>query len=74
MNKATVVKVKAEGETKRAKAPQASGRAIKLTQLHSDDVARRAYEIFEREGRPEGRDLEHWLMAEAELTSSSAHN
>jgi hypothetical protein len=35
-------------------------------------VAQRAYEIFEREGRPHGRDVEHWLRAEAEL-SSVAH-
>jgi DUF2934 family protein len=27
----------------------------------------RAYEIYEREGRPEGRHLEHWAMAEAEF-------
>jgi hypothetical protein len=31
------------------------------------DVARRAYELYLQEGRPEGRQLEHWLQAEAEL-------
>jgi hypothetical protein len=31
------------------------------------DVALRAYEIYEREGRPEGRHLEHWAQAQAEL-------
>jgi HSP20 family protein len=30
-------------------------------------IARRAYELFESEGRPQGRDQEHWLKAEAEL-------
>jgi HSP20 family protein len=30
-------------------------------------IARRAYEIFDREGRGIGRDLEHWLRAESEL-------
>jgi hypothetical protein len=32
-----------------------------------DDIARRAFEIYEREGRQPGRDLENWLQAEIEL-------
>jgi hypothetical protein len=32
-----------------------------------DDIALRAYEIYLRDGAPHGRDLEHWLRAEAEL-------
>jgi|SRR4051812_42979836 hypothetical protein len=35
-----------------------------------DDVRRRAYEIYEREGRPEGRHEEHWRRAEEEVRSS----
>ena len=31
------------------------------------DIAQRAYEIFERDGRPFGRDLDHWFKAESEL-------
>jgi hypothetical protein len=30
-------------------------------------TAQRAYEIWESEGRPHGRDQEHWARAEAEL-------
>ena len=33
------------------------------------DVARRAYEIYLEEGRPEGRHLDHWLRAIAELSN-----
>ncbi len=34
----------------------------------SDDVIRmRSYLIWEREGRPYGRAMEHWLQARAEL-------
>ena len=33
----------------------------------SEEIAERAYQIFEREGRTEGRDMEHWLQAEREL-------
>lgn len=31
-------------------------------------VQDRAYEIWDRDGRPEGRDMEHWLLAEQEIT------
>jgi hypothetical protein len=30
-------------------------------------IQRRAYELWEAEGRPSGRDREHWLRAEAEI-------
>jgi hypothetical protein len=30
-------------------------------------ILRRAYEIWENEGRPHGRDKDHWFLAEAEL-------
>ena len=29
-------------------------------------IQKRAYEIWEDEGRPEGRALEHWIQAEIE--------
>lgn len=35
-----------------------------------EEIAARAYAIFEERGRPEGRDLEHWLEAEAQLLGS----
>jgi hypothetical protein len=34
-----------------------------------EEIARRAYEIFVERGRPEGRDLDHWLEAESQLTT-----
>jgi DUF2934 family protein len=33
-------------------------------------VRLRAYEIWERKGRPEGRELDHWFMARYELEGS----
>ena len=30
-------------------------------------VARRAYHLWEMEGRPHGSDLQHWLQAETEI-------
>lgn len=38
--------------------------------VSADAISRRAYEIWEREGRPEGCDLRHWLAAEQELGAS----
>jgi hypothetical protein len=34
-------------------------------------ISQRAREIWEREGRPQGRDIEHWLQAETELRQES---
>jgi hypothetical protein len=36
-----------------------------------EQISKRAREIWEREGRPEGRDKEHWLQAESELRRAS---
>ena len=39
----------------------------KVAQERAYEIRQRAYQIWEREGRPMGRDREHWLMAEREL-------
>lgn len=31
-------------------------------------IHQRAHELWEQDGRPEARELDYWLMAEAELT------
>lgn len=36
-----------------------------------DSIARRAYEIWQGEGCPDGRDMEHWLRALSELKAQS---
>lgn len=36
------------------------------------EIAKRAYSIWEMEGRPSGRDLEHWLRAEAEVERAAS--
>jgi hypothetical protein len=38
-----------------------------LKSVTHDEIARRAYEIFETRGRQHGRDLDDWLRAEREL-------
>ncbi len=32
-----------------------------------DQIRRRAYELWEKDGREHGRDAEHWLQAEWEV-------
>jgi HSP20 family molecular chaperone IbpA len=38
----------------------------RISRIH-DSIARRAFEMFEGDGRPFGRETDHWLKAEAEL-------
>jgi hypothetical protein len=38
-----------------------------VKQPTQEEIAQRAYQVFVERGRPEGRDLEHWLEAEAQL-------
>lgn len=33
-------------------------------------IRERAYAIWEEEGRPDGKDLEHWRRAEDEINSA----
>src|SRR5687767_1917781 len=40
----------------------------------ADVISRRAYELWEQEGRPEGADLRHWLQAEQELRGRPSEN
>jgi hypothetical protein len=35
-------------------------------------IRERSYQIWEQEGRPEGRHLDHWLQAEHELAAENA--
>jgi hypothetical protein len=37
-----------------------------------EQIRRRAYEIWEREGRPEGRESEHWRLAAEEISAAHA--
>jgi hypothetical protein len=36
---------------------------------HQQRVRERAYDIWQNTGRPEGKSVEHWLQAEAEITA-----
>jgi hypothetical protein len=40
--------------------------------LTAEAISQRAYELWEKEGRPENRDLHHWLRAEQELIGNQS--
>jgi hypothetical protein len=42
---------------------------VKPNPTNEDNIKPRAYELWDRRGRPEGYDLEFWLQAERELKS-----
>jgi aspartyl/asparaginyl beta-hydroxylase (cupin superfamily) len=42
-----------------------------MLQDREQAVRERAYAIWERDGRPEGRSLAHWCQAEAELDAKA---
>ena len=37
----------------------------------ADEIAVRAYQVWEAAGRPQGRAVEHWLAAEAQLRGAA---
>jgi hypothetical protein len=39
-----------------------------------EDIASLAYAIWEEEGRPDGKDLEHWLKAEAQMCAAGTQD
>ena len=41
-------------------------------QLNHDEIARRAYELYQQRGGSDGRDWEAWLQAERELRRPDA--
>jgi len=38
---------------------------------HDERIRQRAHEIWEEEGRPEGREYSHWLRARAEIQDTA---
>ena len=65
-------------EAKRPQAAEAKGPTLVATlPAHhtpasaEEEIRRRAYELYEQDGRQHGRDREHWFRAEAEVLGRS---
>ncbi len=52
---------------KRSKLQETVRNAALLEKIHEEKIRRRAYELYEARGRQDGRELEDWLKAEAEI-------
>jgi hypothetical protein len=52
---------------RRTVAPKRARASLPKVVSSEADIARRAYLIYLEEGCPQGRHLEHWVQAEAEL-------
>ena len=48
-------------------APRATARKTAASARQQDELQQRAYELWESEGRPEGREQAHWLQAQHEI-------
>ena len=44
---------------------------LRMSAAAADDIARRAYELYEERGCEHGRDFDDWLLAEHELRDST---
>jgi hypothetical protein len=72
MARKTAVRTGESSNGQAAERGDGNGSASQEAQSNSittEEIAARAYDIYEREGRVEGRDMDHWLRAEAELRS-----
>lgn len=53
-----------------AKAAVAAPGAAARRETTTESIASRAYTLWEKDGRPAGRDVEYWLRAESQLKHS----
>jgi hypothetical protein len=57
---------------KKTSAGSATRKSGKMKSFDEEAIRERAYLIWIEEGRPEGRDMEHWLRACGELEREAA--
>jgi HSP20 family protein len=60
----------AAAQTAPSRSPVKAGKTESMTERMEriyDAISRRAYELFERDGRVDGNDVRHWMEAENEI-------
>lgn len=45
-----------------------------MEKVSHDQIAKRAFELWEKQGRPHGQDMELWLLAERDIKGRSSRN
>jgi Protein of unknown function (DUF2934) len=63
---------KAAPQAKAAKPARKTAPAVPAAEITSEQIARRAYFIWEQNGRQSGRDAENWALAEKQLKAEQA--
>lgn len=58
--------------TKRTNLSPKAASSDDLLQIRIENIRLRAYELYEARGREEGRDIDNWLQAEAEIEAFEA--
>ena len=53
-------------KTKRASKPRPT------QEITSEQIARRAYFIWEQQGKPAGKEAEHWMLAEKQIKAEQS--
>ena len=54
--------------------PQSPAASPAASEPTCDEIASLAHAIWEQEGRPEGREVDHWLSAERQLRERRARS
>ena len=52
--------------------PAEAAPTVPALEITSDQIARRAYFIWEQQGRPAGKEREHWILAEQQLKAEQS--
>lgn len=69
--KRTVVSLAAK-KTAAKRQPTKAAPAVPALEITSDQIARRAYFIWEQQGRPAGKEHENWMLAEKQLKAEQS--
>lgn len=64
---ATVQKSQAGAQKSDTRNQAPAAKAAAAGALPAEQIAQRAYEIWQAKGKPAGQDQEHWFQAEREL-------
>lgn len=62
--KPSTKKVATASKTKATAVKKTKKKASNNEQQIQEEIAKKAYELYEESGREDGRDMEHWLEAE----------
>jgi len=69
---ATRVATKAKAVKPAAAKSKRASQPLPAPEITSEQIARRAYFIWEQQGKPAGKEAEHWLLAEQQIKAEQS--